>query len=67
MSENEFNREEKCTERLIFPKEKWDELIRWQPVSNISTDEIYKDLPKVKEFHDSYCKIWDLRTKNKGR
>ena len=51
-------REEKCEEGLLFPKEKWDELIHWQPVSNISTDEIYKDLPEVKEFHDNYTQLW---------
>lgn len=51
-------REEKCEEGLLFPKEKWDELIHWQPVSNISTDEIYKDLPEVKKFHDNYTQLW---------
>ena len=30
----------------------------WQPVSNIPVEEIYKDLPKAKEFHDSYCRVW---------
>lgn len=46
------------TEQILFPKEEWDSLIKWQPVSNIPTEEIYKDLPKVKEFHDNYVKIW---------
>lgn len=32
--------------------------ICWQPVSNIPTEEIYKDLPKVKEFHENYVKLW---------
>lgn len=50
--------EEKCEEQLLFPKEKWDDLIVWHPVSNIPTDEIYKDLPKAKEFHDNYCRFW---------
>jgi len=45
-------------EPCLFPKEEWDSLIHWQPVSNIPVDEIYKDLPKVKEFHDLYEKLW---------
>lgn len=53
------NREEK----LLFPKEEWDDLIKWHPVSNIPVEEIYKDLPEVKRYHDSYCKMWGLRTK----
>lgn len=51
--------EEKDTnEQILFPKEEWDELIEWHPVSNIPAEEIYKDLPEVKEFHDNYVKIW---------
>lgn len=50
--------EERCEERLLFPKEKWNELIHWQPVSNIPVDEIYKDLPEVKQYHESYVKMW---------
>jgi len=60
-------REEKCEEPLLFPKEKWDKLIHWKPVSNIPVDEIYKDLPEVKQFHDSYVSLWGLRTINKDR
>lgn len=52
-------RQGKGTDDLcLFPKEEWESLIRWQPVSNIPTEEIYKDLPKVKEFHDNYVKLW---------
>ena len=40
----------------LFPKEEWDSLIEWHPVSNI--DEIYKDLPEAKKFHDIYEKLW---------
>ncbi len=47
-----------CEEKLLFPKEEWDDLIVWHPVSNIPVEEIYKDLPEVKDFHDSYVKIW---------
>ena len=55
------NREEK----LLFPKEEWDSLVVWHPVSNIPVEEIYKDMPEVKQFHDSYCRVWGL--KDKGR
>lgn len=51
-------RAENCEEGLLFPKEKWDELLHWQPVSNIPVDEIYKDLPEAKEFHKSYVNMW---------
>ena len=57
------NREEPC----LFPKKEWDELIHWSPVSNISTDEIYEDLPEVKQFHENYVSLWNLRTKNNDR
>ena len=60
-------RTEKRKEGLLFPKEKWDELIHWKPVSNISIDEIYKDLPEVKKFHYNYVSLWELRTKTKER
>jgi hypothetical protein len=56
--------EEKCEEQLLFPKEKWDSLIKWQPVSNIPVEEIYKDLPEVKRYHDNYVRFW---LKDKGR
>lgn len=34
------------------------EEIHWHPVSNIPVEEIYKDLPEVKQFHDSYVRTW---------
>ncbi|MBO7712274.1 MAG: hypothetical protein J6S85_02150 [Methanobrevibacter sp.] len=49
---------EKWVEQCLFPKEELDSLIHWRPVSNIPVDEIYKDLPEVKEWHDSYIKTW---------
>ena len=52
------NPSEKCEEQLLFPKEEWDSLIKWSPVSNIPVDEIYKDLPEVKRWHESYVKMW---------
>jgi hypothetical protein len=52
-------------EPYLFPKEEMDSLIKWHPVSNIPVEEIYKDLPEVKQFHDSYCRMWGL--KSKGR
>ena len=45
-------------EPTLFPKAEWNSLIHWQPVSNIPVDEIYKDLPKVKEWHNNYEKLW---------
>ena len=38
-----------------------EEEVHWQPVSKFSgytVDDIYKDLPKVKEFHNNYTKFW---------
>lgn len=32
--------------------------IHWEPVSNIPVEEIYKDLPEVKRYHDEYCRFW---------
>lgn len=34
------------------------EEIHWKPVSNIPVEEIYKDLPEVKRYHDNYCRFW---------
>lgn len=42
----------------LFCKEEWDSLVHWSPVSNIPVEEIYKDLPKVKRWHDSYEMMW---------
>lgn len=50
--------EDKKEESCLFPKEEYDSLIHWQPVSNIPVDEIYKDLPEVKKYHDLYEKLW---------
>lgn len=58
------NHKGKCEEQLLFPKEEWDSLIHWQPVSNIPTEEIYKDLPDAKKYHEAYEKMW---LKNRGR
>lgn len=49
---------EKSKEQLLFPKKEWNELVKWRPVSNIPVEEIYKDLPKAKEFHENYVKFW---------
>lgn len=57
MSTNKDTKE-KSKEQLLFPKKEWNELIHWRPVSNIPVDEIYKDLPEVKRYHDEYCKFW---------
>ena len=52
-------------EQLLFDKEEWDSLIHWHPVSNIPVDEIYKDLPEVRDYHENYCRVWGL--KDEGR
>ena len=49
---------DRLEEPYLFPKEEMDSLIKWHPVSNIPVDEIYKDLPKVKQYHESYVKMW---------
>ena len=54
---------ENSKEQLLFPKKEWNELVKWRPVSNIPVDEIYKDLPEVKRYHDDYARNW----LNKGR
>lgn len=54
----EIKEDKQEIEGLLFPKDEWDSLIHWQPVSNISVDEIYKDLPEAKEFHKSYVEMW---------
>lgn len=64
LSEIKQEQANRLEEPYLFPKEEMDSLIKWQPVSNISTDEIYKDLPEVKRYHDDYNLLW---FKNKGR
>ena len=51
-------KKKEATEQILFPKKEYDSLIKWQPVSNIPTEEIYKDLPEAKRFHESYVKTW---------
>lgn len=55
---------DRLEEPYLFPKEEMDGLIHWKPVSNIPVEEIYKDLPEVKQFHDNYCRFW-LRDKSR--
>lgn len=52
---------DRLEEPYLFPKEEMDSLIKWHPVSNIPIDEIYKDLPKVKEWHENYIKVWKIK------
>lgn len=59
---NEIN--EGMEESCLFSKEEWEGLVKWSPVSNIPVEEIYKDLPKVKQYHDDYVNLW---LKNKER
>lgn len=60
MIEDEIKQERanRVKEPYLFPKEEMDSLIVWHPVSNIPTEEIYKDLPEVKQFHDAYVRLW---------
>lgn len=57
---NEIKQEQadRLEEPYLFPKEEMDSLIKWRPVSNIPVEEIYKDLPEAKRFHESYVKMW---------
>jgi len=64
IKEEQSNRLE---EPYLFPKEEMDGMIKWQPVSNIPVDEIYKDLPEVKQFHDNYVTLWGLQNKKMER
>ena len=58
LSEIKQEQADRMEEPYLFPKEEMDSLIKWSPVSNIPVDEIYKDLPEVKRYHDNYCKFW---------
>lgn len=58
---------DRLEEPYLFPKEEMESMIKWQPVSNIPVDEIYKDLPEVKQFHDNYVTLWGLRNKKMER
>jgi len=63
LSEIKEEQADRLEEPYLFPKEEMHSLIKWRPVSNIPVDEIYKDLPKVKEWHENYERFW----LNKGR
>ena len=54
----EIKEDKQEAEGLLFPKDEWEELVHWEPVSNIPVDEIYENLPEVKRFHNEYCKFW---------
>lgn len=60
----EIKEDKNESEGLLFPRDEWEELVHWHPVSNIPVEEIYKDLPEVKHFHENYCRFW---LKDKGR
>lgn len=63
LSEIKQEQADRMEEPYLFPKEEMDSLIKWSPVSNIPVDEIYKDLPEVKRWHENYERFW----LNKGR
>lgn len=52
---------DRLEEPYLFPKEEMNSLIKWRPVSNIPVEEIYKDLPRVKEWHENYIKVWKIK------
>ncbi len=53
----EIRQDKGADEPCLFPKEEWDSLIQWQPVSNIPDP--YEKAPKeVKEYHEIYEKLW---------
>jgi hypothetical protein len=58
LSEIKEEQADRLEEPYLFPKEEMDNLIHWSPVSNIPVEEIYKDLPEVKQYHESYVKMW---------
>ena len=58
LSEIKQEQADRMEEPYLFPKEEMESLIKWRPVSNIPVDEIYKDLPEVKRWHESYVKMW---------
>lgn len=49
---------DRLEEPYLFPKEEMQRLTKWRPVSNIPVEEIYKDLPEVKQFHENYVRTW---------
>ena len=58
LAEMKQEQADRMEEPYLFPKEEMESLIHWSPVSNIPVEEIYKDLPEVKRYHDNYCKFW---------
>lgn len=63
LSEIKQEQADRLEEPYLFSKEEMESLIKWRPVSNIQVEEIYKDLPEVKRYHDDYVRNW----LNKGR
>ena len=63
LSEMKQEQADLLEEPYLFPKEEMDSLIKWRPVSNIPVEEIYKDLPEVKQYHENYVSLWNLKTR----
>lgn len=60
---DEIKQSKGIDEPCLFPKEEWDSLIEWHPVSNIHDP--YEYAPEeVKKYHDMYENMW---LKNNGR
>lgn len=48
-------------EPLLFTREEWDKLIKWEPVAHLDP---YDEAPQaIRDYHNNYVKIW---LKNKG-
>ena len=63
LSEMKQEQDDLLEEPYLFAKEEMDSLIKWRPVSNIPVEEIYKDLPEVKQYHENYVSLWNLKTR----
>lgn len=60
--DNKVLLEDKYEEGLIFSREEWDKLIKWEPVAMLDP---YDDAPQaIKDYHNNYVKLW---FKNKER
>lgn len=54
---NEIKQDKVVDDPCLFPKEEWDSLKEWHPVSNIPDP--YEHAPEeVKRYHEMYEKLW---------
>lgn len=55
----EIRQDKGVDEPCLFPKDEWDSLIEWHPVSNL--DKVYKDLPEAKKYAEMYIRLWGIK------